>query len=239
MPLQHALRLLDWFFLDGVPILFCFALAVLKYNSENLLRIHEDGEMVRTLGDCLHSLDVPEKSDNSRTISRFQHLLKIAHSEYYDIVTMERIDMLRREHQLKVIQGIGDYTRKSTVRDTIDTIKTSLSREIVTFCYDEFNKALYYASAAAALPQGSDFDCFLSFLSTTTTWKLPDHRQKRLNTLQQRPLIAHHPQNSLASHTPQQSLSAQTPPKSVAILLYCEYLFGEFSKERQDRMMFK
>jgi hypothetical protein len=210
MPLQQALRILDWFFLDGVPFLFRFALEVLKYNSSILMNVYEDGEMVRVLREFMFSLDQVEKfTGEDRPMSRFQHVLKLAHSDFSDVVTMDRIEVLRKEHQLKVVQNIGDYARKTTVRDVVDSCKLTISRDTVTFFYDEFSKALYYSSAAAALPQGGDLDCFISFMSATTTWRLPDRTRK-----------------------------GNTPQKPSAILVYCEHLFREFSQDRQDRITF-
>lgn len=40
LPLVYAVRILDWFFLDGVKVLFQIGLAILKRNGETLMALN-------------------------------------------------------------------------------------------------------------------------------------------------------------------------------------------------------
>lgn len=176
VPLRLSLRILDWFFLDGVPVLFKIGLAILRINMDDIMKITDEGGLVQIIRDYLASLAerCMEGSSKDRR-SKFQHLMKMAHEEYVGIVTFDKIDSLRREHQLQIINGISEYTRKTTIRQVFDeNPKLKLTRDAVAYFFDQYSRALFYSNVGAALISGADFESFISFLSNVTiTWKFP------------------------------------------------------------------
>lgn len=179
VPLHLASRILDWFFLDGIVAIFRFALAVLQINSKALLEIKEDGELVDFLRDFLMNCEVSGTFDGERPSTRFQQILKVSLAEYSDLVSTELILKLRKEHQLRIIKGIEEYTKKTTVRDALDVVPFKVSQKVVSFYYDEFCRALYYSKDPIPITYGCDFETFLMFLSYTTKWTLPDRDASR------------------------------------------------------------
>lgn len=132
--LPYALRILDCVFLEGAPFLFRLGLAILAEAEEDIRDscISDEGALVACLRSfCLsigkkpvRHIPRPESGEDIR-ISAFQALIQRAQYTYGDVVTIEVIDALRQEHKLKVIQGIADYTKKSIMRETIDSLHVS------------------------------------------------------------------------------------------------------------------
>lgn len=173
MPLRMALRVLDWFFLDGAPVLFHIALAIIGANEQRLLWTRDEGTLVCIFQEYFATLEQLEEADsNGRPLSRFQALLKVAFRDYYHKVTVDTIEKLRREHQAKVIQGIRDFTRKKCIREALDALHPSIEdQKAAAFYYDEFCRALFYSGSGRPVSAGADFDSVLIFLDKTTTWR--------------------------------------------------------------------
>lgn len=173
LPLRMVLRILDWFFLDGAPVLFQIALAIIGINQHKLLNIRDEGALVSILQDYFSKLGNFKETDASgKPISRFQYLLKVAFQDFHSQVTIETIDRLRREHQAKVVQGIRDLTRKKYIREALDVARPSVEdQKAAAFYYDQYYQALSTSGSTRPVHGGADFDTFLIFLEKTTTWK--------------------------------------------------------------------
>lgn len=101
MPMMHALRVLDWFFVDGPRVLFQLALTIIKLNGEAILAVTDDGELMNIFKDYFATLDDPVDtgvvSAGGRQITKFNQLIVIAGREFGSVST-EMIISLRKSH---------------------------------------------------------------------------------------------------------------------------------------------
>lgn len=147
MPLHLAFRVLDWFFLDGPKVLFQLALAILRLNSDRLLEVTEDGELMmvfREYFDCLEDY-LPPTEPGHRPRTQFHHLIITAFHEYRLLVTMKAVEELRGHHHIVVLRNIGAFTRKAAIRDLRERV--SFSALTLGYYYDLFHKAVFYSEA--------------------------------------------------------------------------------------------
>lgn len=59
MNMSHALRVMDWFFVEGPKVLFQIALAIIKINGDSLLAATDDGEIMNIFKSYFSTLDNP------------------------------------------------------------------------------------------------------------------------------------------------------------------------------------
>lgn len=181
MPLPHALRVLDWFFLDGPKVLFQLALAILKQNGEKLLASSDDGEIMNIFKSFFSILDEPSEElvpsgprDGSKApLSKFNELMIIAAREY-SMVTPELIYEMRKDNQLKVAHGIETFAKRSAIR--LASEKSKLSKNQLEHLYDKFYSVQFYAQKKADDLQASfdaskmDFENFCQLMSDMSSW---------------------------------------------------------------------
>ena len=178
MPLNHALRVLDWFFVEGPRVLFQVALAVLRVNGEALLNAEDDGEVMNIFKSYFNSLD--EEVTNSvvsmsleKSISRFNELIIVAAREFNKI-TPDTVREMRKSHQLKVAHGVESFAKRSAVR--LVSEKCKLSKEYLGMLYDKFYSVQFYAQKRAEEdgtpfnPSRMDQQSFKRFLNDVTIW---------------------------------------------------------------------
>ena len=176
MPLIHAFRVLDLFFLEGVKILFQLSLAALHINANRLLELSDDAEFVEAFKMYFSELDKPSElsisaiphflsQDRNVKFTNFDHLIQTAYREFGSL-RMETILQLRRSSQLKIMHGLGDFSRRNRIRNLMDD--SILTREELDFLYDRFLYVQFYNYGRAEAKM--DVVSFRKLLSEITTW---------------------------------------------------------------------
>lgn len=225
LPLKMALRVLDWFFLEGAVVLFQIALAIMQINEEGLLAVREEGQLVKLFKSYFATLEqpLPGGNDPNRPVSAFQYLLKTAYQGFHSTVTMEVVEALRSRHQLKVLQGIAAYTEKSTLRDVMDAHPDlRVSRDGLRFWYDKFAKAISRSGSNSIMALGVDFEGFLLFMSQSTTW----------------PILSRRSAKPVGGRT-SSAAGSMPPPSNDPLLVFLNFLFGRHGRERAGRILFR
>jgi TBC1 domain family member 8/9 len=176
MPLIHAFRVLDLFFLDGVKILFQLSLATLYINANQLLELSDDAEFIEAFKTYFSKLDQPSESslsaiphflshDRNVKFTNFDYLVQTAYREFGSL-RMETILQLRRSSQLKIMHGLGDFSRRTRIRGLMDD--SILTREELDFLYNKFLYVQFYKYGQAEAKM--DVVSFRKLLSEITTW---------------------------------------------------------------------
>ncbi|KAI9467768.1 rab-GTPase-TBC domain-containing protein, partial [Coemansia mojavensis] len=156
MPLVYALRVLDCFFLEGPKVLFQIGLAILKINGGTLMEASDDGtflfalkEYYATLGESAYP---DSKNARARQVTKFHELLYVAYSDF-SAITHQRIEELRRSHQLRIVHSVEDFSKRTFLRNVIDA--SGFTREQLSLLYDRYYSVLFYSrsnrSHAAAI----------------------------------------------------------------------------------------
>jgi hypothetical protein len=174
LPLPFALRVVDCVFMDGPKVLFQIGLAILKTNGDKILKVRDDGELMNVLKEYFADLgELVTTNASNRVYTRFHELLVTAYREFYN-VTFDIIVELRKTLQLKVVQGLDTYAKRSVVRSL--NVNTKFSKEELFFLCDRFYSVHYYERQSrkdADEKHGSDkMDSryFSMFLSKVTKW---------------------------------------------------------------------
>lgn len=169
MPLVYAVRILDWFFVDGPKVLFQIALAILKMNGEDLVEVKDDGELMNVLKKSFQQLDdlVLTPLSPGKQLTKFNHLILLASREFRNI-THEMILDMRKSHQMKVAHGIESFAKRTVIRNISD--KCKLTKDELNDLYDRFYSVQYYAQkqiqeGSPFDPSRMDYDCFCKLLS--------------------------------------------------------------------------
>ncbi|KAJ2454856.1 GTPase activating protein (GAP) [Coemansia sp. RSA 2336] len=162
MPLVYALRVLDCFFLEGPKVLFQIGLAILKINGGTLMEASDDGtflfalkEYYATLGESAYP---DSKNARARQVTKFHELLYVAYSDF-TAITHQRIEELRRSHQLRIVHSVEDFSKRTFLRNVIDA--SGFTREQLSLLYDRYYSVLFYSRstrshAASILSKGDD-----------------------------------------------------------------------------------
>ncbi|KAJ1741076.1 GTPase activating protein (GAP) [Coemansia sp. RSA 1086] len=182
MPLVYALRVLDCFFLEGPKVLFQIGLAILKINGGTLMEASDDGtflfalkEYYATLGESAYP---DSKNARARQVTKFHELLYVAYSDF-SAITHQRIEELRRSHQLRIVHSVEDFSKRTFLRNVIDA--SGFTREQLSLLYDRYYSVLFYSrsnrSHAAAILSKSDDEkilldvyAFARFMYEISSW---------------------------------------------------------------------
>ncbi|ORZ40357.1 rab-GTPase-TBC domain-domain-containing protein [Catenaria anguillulae PL171] len=165
-PLYHAFRVLDCFFLDGPRVLFQVALAILKLNSEAILKVQDDGMLLHVFKTYISSLDDPVGANGKAT--KFDQLLFTALRDFR-VVTTEMIVEARKAHQLKVVHGIENYKKRSVIRNLRDSSK--FTRPQLDWLWECYSTALFYGHKDGSAPDAEiTLEQFARMLGQITTW---------------------------------------------------------------------
>ena len=178
MPLRYALRVLDWFFVEGPKVLFQIALAIMKINGEKILRVDDDGELMNIFKSYFSTLDEPVKDELAaataplnKELSKFNYLILIASREFNSITHEMVIDM-RKSHQMKVAHSIEAFAKRSTVRNVAD--HCLLKRDKLEKLYEKFYSVQYYAQkqeqGTTADPSRMESEAFRILLAELCSW---------------------------------------------------------------------
>ncbi|KNE54335.1 hypothetical protein AMAG_17656 [Allomyces macrogynus ATCC 38327] len=176
MPLHHAFRVLDCFFLDGPKVLFQVGLAILKINAEEILRVQDDGMLLHVFKTFFASLDDPIGTGKATV---FDQLLFTALREFR-MVSLDMIVEARKQHQLKVVHGIENYTKRSVIRNLKDPSK--FKKPQLEWLWECYTKVQFYDGDAAASGQNTlDVAHFARFLGFVAPWaRLAEHETAKM-----------------------------------------------------------
>ena len=105
LPLTFAVRLIDWFFLDGAKALFQFALAIIDATSEELQHCEDDADIVACLTIFLKAVGADHNLESGSMkiegqVSKFEALLQTAKNKF--MLDSEEVDRLRLRHRLRL-----------------------------------------------------------------------------------------------------------------------------------------
>ncbi|KAI9183839.1 GTPase activating protein (GAP) [Blastocladiella emersonii ATCC 22665] len=167
LPLYHAFRVLDCFFLDGPRVLFQVALAILKLNSDAILKVQDDGMLLHVFKVYFASLDEPIGSGKA---TKFDQLLFTALREFRGVTT-EMVHDARRAHQLKVVHGIESFKKRSVIRNLRDPSK--FTRPQLDWLWECYSGVLFYGNRrgdAKLADSEIGLEQFARLLGLVTTW---------------------------------------------------------------------
>ena len=161
-PLNLAFRVLDCFFCDGPCVLFQIGLSILKLNENKLMQISDDGELMNFFKNYFSTLS--NKIESSQ-LTNFDELLITASSDFSKHVTNQVVYDLRITHQLKVVHGIGDFSKRSKIRAISDKVK--FSKREIGFIYDKFHILQFYSKSKG---DSIEYESFRTFMKIATDW---------------------------------------------------------------------
>ncbi|KAI9478148.1 MAG: rab-GTPase-TBC domain-containing protein [Benjaminiella poitrasii] len=165
MPLPFVFRILDCFFMEGPKILFQIALAILKSNEKELMKINDDSELLSISKAFFASLNLPLDDVTKEE----DDAIKLEYSDF-PTVTSSKIMKRRKENELKIIEGVESFTKRNVLRTVKNT--AHFSPEEISIIYDHFFGALYYSKnhqEKSSVPE-MDAAAFTKMLETMTTW---------------------------------------------------------------------
>ena len=178
LPLPYALRIIDCFFMEGVKILFQVGLAMLKVNGDELLKARDDGELINclksysaSLGEAVQHQSTIDGVPTKKPTTRFNQLMITAYREFQN-VTQELVFELRREVQMKVIQDMDSYTKRSVVRNL--TFSTPFSKDELFYICDQFFGVQFYSMTNKKSSAKIDVAQFRLFFGKLADWANTD-----------------------------------------------------------------
>lgn len=124
------------------------------------------------------SKDSKNNQSNQKPLN-FEEILHIADTVYEETINQQEIEKLRREHKLKVVCAIEEYTGKTSIREALD-LNFGLDSKQLSTIYTNYCRVLYYSQDPEphlmSLSKGIDFMGFLQLLTRLTTWDIYDPR---------------------------------------------------------------
>ncbi|KAL2911819.1 hypothetical protein HK105_208669 [Polyrhizophydium stewartii] len=168
--LPVAIKLLDYFFLEGPKFLFWIAMATLKINEPKLIFKGKDDDIfVAILKDFFTRLGLPDSGldspvagaspDTQLDISTatgtplYDLLISTACNVLGPLITSETIESLRMRYRLRVVHQMEDTNRKSQVRTLCEQV--ALSFDEVSAVYEEVRRLEFIHGEEEEDPAGS------------------------------------------------------------------------------------
>lgn len=167
LPLVYAFRILDVFFQHGPKTLFQVALAILKLNGEELLKLEDDGMFISTLKNYFLTLDQSAHPDSPnskyRSITKFQELLVTAFKEF-SVIEDSVIEKHRAKHRDSIFLNVSTFVKRTEIRNLPKT--PNLSQEELGILYDRFYSIVEtYNITMASGKNTMDFEAFYRLMS--------------------------------------------------------------------------
>lgn len=167
LPLVYAFRILDIFFQNGPKTLFQVALAILKINGEELLKLDDDGMFIQVMKEYFLTLDQsahPESSNSRyRSITKFQELLVTAFKEF-SVIEDSTIEKHRNKHRNSIFLNISSFVKRTELRNLPRT--PNLTQEDLSILYDRFYSIVETYNVTLGSGKNSmDFEAFYRFMS--------------------------------------------------------------------------
>ncbi|EEB08841.1 GTPase activating protein [Schizosaccharomyces japonicus yFS275] len=184
MPLQHAFRILDSFFLEGPRVLFQIGLAILYLNEEEIFKVKEDAMFISILKRYFSTLDerpYHESLDKrASNITRFQELLVVAFKKFSNI-THGVIEAERKKFSGTVMSSIESFAKRTQIRSLQNY--QPLTKDELGIIYDRYLAA---QTEPLSTPDDTssthmDFVCFCRFMAGLAEWA-NDLDEKSINT---------------------------------------------------------
>jgi TBC1 domain family member 8/9 len=169
LPLPYALRIMDCFFLEGAKVLFQIGLAILKVNGDAIMKVTDDGELMKVLKGYFASLgDVETEISNgiSKPTTKFNQLIVTAYREFQN-VSNDMIIEIRKTQSLATIQNLDLYSKRSAIRNLKTTGKFT-KEEMLHIC-DQFYSVQFYSSASKMCDRLS-LNNFSDLLGNLASW---------------------------------------------------------------------
>ena len=158
-PLHLSVRILDFFFFEGCPVIFKTALAIIKWNEDKILQCSDEGQVI----DCMRKFfKALEKSPKMQ-----EKLVKYSR-EKFKCISYESILEARNAKTSCITKNLEEFSKKGFFR-TIDISKFErLSMEDIDVIYDAFFHILIYnqnysISIANFVHFPIKADCFAEF----------------------------------------------------------------------------
>lgn len=171
MPLVYAFRILDVFFLQGAKTLFQVALAVLKLNGEELLKVEDDGLFISLIKDYFLNLEqsAHPNSHNQkyRTITKFQELLVTAFKEF-SVINETVLNKHRVKHRNTIFQNISTFVKRTELRN-LPKVK-NLDQDTLGIIYDRYYSIVESNVTVGGGSSVMDYDGFRKFMAQICTW---------------------------------------------------------------------
>ncbi|CAH6720581.1 GTPase-activating protein GYP2 [[Candida] jaroonii] len=167
LPLVYAFRILDVFFQNGSKTLFQVALAILKINGEELLKLEDDGMFIQLIKDYFATLDHsahPDSNNNRyKSITKFQELLVTAFKEF-SVIEDSTIEKHRAKHRDSIYSNISTFVKRTELRNLPKT--PNLSADDLSVIYDRFYSIVETYNVTMASGKNSmDFEAFYKFMT--------------------------------------------------------------------------
>ncbi len=134
-PLHLSVRILDFFFFEGCPVIFKTALAIIKWNEDKILQCSDEGQVIDCMRKYLKSLE--------KSLKMQEKLLKYSREKFKSI-SYEAILEARNAKTSCITKNLEEFSKKGFFR-TIDVSKFErLSMEDIDVIYDAFFHILIY-----------------------------------------------------------------------------------------------
>lgn len=170
LPLVYAFRILDIFFQNGPKTLFQVALAILKINGEELLKLEDDGMFIQLIKNYFQSLDQSAHPDSSnpkyKSITKFQELLVVAFKEF-SVIEESTIEKHRNKHRDSIFLNISSFVKRTEIRNLPKT--PNLDQNDLSVLYDRFYSIVEtYNVTLGSGTNTMDFEAFYRFMFEIT-----------------------------------------------------------------------
>jgi TBC1 domain family member 8/9 len=167
MPLVFAFRILDALFLHGPIVLFKIALAIVKVNSEKILKSMDDGECIAVFKEYFSNLD--EVFPEDRKLKRqFDILWEVAFNDFH-MIDDKLIARTRNTYKSEVFEGIDIFVKRAEIRNLPRT--QHLTSKHLSNIYDRYYMILLQDKGTPNRGNISmDFKYFAVFISEIVPW---------------------------------------------------------------------
>ncbi|KAI8916136.1 rab-GTPase-TBC domain-containing protein [Gorgonomyces haynaldii] len=159
--LNVAVKLLDYFFLEGPKFLFWIAVSVLKVNEEKLIAKGKDDDIfVAIIKDFYARLGATQDTEDETDVQfmtglpLLNVLLHTANNVLGPLINNESIESLRMKHRLSVVHQMEDTNRKSQIRTLCEQV--TLSFDEVGHVYDQVRSLEFIHGEEEENPNGRE-----------------------------------------------------------------------------------
>lgn len=167
MPLVFAFRVMDGLFLNGIKTLFQVALAIIKVNSEALLKCGDDGECIAVFKNFFLSLDDVDATGEG-VKQNFDKLWEVAINDF-SVIDDKVIEKSRNMYKDEVFKGIDLFVKRAEIRNLPKLYH--ITNDQMSNVYDRYYRILLTDNHAPNRGNlGMDYDSFKLFMSEIVPW---------------------------------------------------------------------
>lgn len=208
LPLPYALRIMDWFFLEGAKVLFQIGLSILKVNGDAIMKVQDDGDLMRILKDYFLTLGEceTETASGAKPTIKFHQLIVTAYSEFRNVTNEVIVDM-RKSQSLKSIQKMDLYAKRSAVRNV--RFYGKFNKDELLYICDQFYSVQFYSKASRMCDRINCED-FSALLGIITPWA------------------------NLKAHHCEENINSENPIQPIIGTVFIENLFKRVFDKNND-----